>query len=156
MNINLTLFAQALTFAAFIWFTARFVWPPMMRAIESRQKVIAEGLAAAEKGRRELELSSQHAEETLREARSRAQEIVAHGDQRAVQIIEEAKQAAKAEADRLVAAAKAEIEQEISRAREQLREQVAAIAVAGAERILRREVNPQVHGDLLTRLKQEL
>jgi F-type H+-transporting ATPase subunit b len=144
MNINLTLFAQAATFAAFIWFTARFVWPPLLRAIESRQKVIAEGLAAAEKGRRELE------------ARSRAQEIVAHGDQRAVQIIEEAKHAAKAEGDRLVAAAKAEIEQEISRAREQLREQVASIAVAGAERILKREVDAKVHAELLTQLKQEL
>jgi F-type H+-transporting ATPase subunit b len=156
MNINLTLFAQALTFAAFIWFTARFVWPPMLRAIESRQKVIAEGLAAAEKGRRELELSAQQSEVALREARARAQEIVNQGDQRAAQIIEEAKQAAKAEADRLVAAAKAEIEQEISRAREQLREQVATIAVAGAERILRREVDARVHSELLTQLKQEL
>ncbi len=156
MNLNFTLFAQALTFAAFIWFTARFVWPPMMRAIEARQKVIAEGLAAAEKGRRELELSSQHAEETLREARSRAQEIVAQGDQRAAQIIEEAKQAAKAEADRILVAAKAEIDQEFSRAREQLREQVAEIAVAGAERILKREVDAKVHAELLTQLKQEL
>jgi F-type H+-transporting ATPase subunit b len=156
MNINLTLFAQAATFAAFIWFTARFVWPPLMRAIEARQKVIAEGLAAAEKGRQELELSSKHAEDALRDARSRAQEIVAHGDQRAAQIIEEAKQAAKLEAERLVAAAKAEIDQEVSRAREQLREQVAAIAVAGAERILRREVDARVHAELLGQLKQEL
>ena len=156
MNINLTLLAQAATFAAFIWFTARFVWPPLMRAIETRQKTIAEGLAAAEKGRRELELSSQHAEEALREARSRAQEIVAHGDQRAAQIVEEAKQAARLEAERLVAGAKAEIEQEVSRAREQLREQVAAIAVAGAERILRREVDAKAHAELLSQLKQEL
>jgi F-type H+-transporting ATPase subunit b len=156
MNINLTLFAQAATFAAFIWFTARFVWPPLMRAIETRQKTIAEGLAAAEKGRRELEMSSQHAEEALREARARAQEIVAHGDQRAAQIVEEAKQAARLEAERLVAGAKAEIEQEISRAREQLREQVAAIAVAGAERILRREVDAKAHAELLSQLKQEL
>lgn len=156
MNINLTLLAQAATFAAFIWFTARFVWPPMLRAIESRQKTIAEGLAAAEKGRRELELSSQHAEEALREARTRAQEIVANGDQRAAQIIEEAKQAARVEAERLVTAAKAEIEQEVSRAREQLREQVAVIAVSGAERILRREIDAKVHADLLAQLKQEL
>src|SRR5687768_6458673 len=156
MNINLTLVMQAVAFAAFIWFTARFVWPPLMRAIESRQKTIAEGLAAAEKGRRELELSAQHAEQALREARARAQEIVAHGDQRAVQIVEEAKQAARLEAERLVVAAKAEIEQEISRAREQLREQVATIAVAGAERILRREVDAKAHADLLTQLKHEL
>jgi F-type H+-transporting ATPase subunit b len=156
MDITFTLIAQAATFALFIWFTARFIWPPLMRAVESRQRTIAEGLAAAEKGRRELELSSQRADEALREARVRAQEIVAHGDQRAAQIVEEAKQAAKAEADRLLAAAKAEIGQEVSRAREQLREQVAAIAVAGAERILRREVDAKAHAELLAQLKHEL
>lgn len=156
MNINLTLLAQAATFALFIWFTAKFIWPPLMRAMEKRQQTIAEGLAAAEKGRRELELSAQRADEAVREARERAQEIVAHGDQRATQIVEEAKQAAKVEADRLVAAAKAEIEQEISRAREQLREQVAAIAVAGAERILRREVDAKAHAELLKQLTHEL
>jgi F-type H+-transporting ATPase subunit b len=155
MNINLTLVAQAVAFAVFIWFTARFVWPPLLRAIETRQKNVADGLAAAEKGRRELELSSQHAEEALRDARERAQEIIGHAEKRGAQIVEEAKQAAKVEGDRLVAAAKGEIDQELSRAREQLREQVAAIAVAGAERILRREVDVKTHADLLAELKRE-
>jgi F-type H+-transporting ATPase subunit b len=155
MNINLTLVAQALTFAIFIWFTARFVWPPLLRAMETRQKNVADGLAAAEKGRRELELSAQRAEEALREARDRAQDIVGHAEKRAVEIIEEAKHAAKAEGDRLVTAAKAEIDQQLARAREQLREQLVLIAVAGAERILRREVDAKIHADLLAELKRE-
>jgi F-type H+-transporting ATPase subunit b len=155
MNLNFTLVAQAVSFAIFIWFTARFVWPPLLRAIETRQKNIADGLAAAEKGRRELELSAQRAEEALRDARDRAQDIIGHAEKRAAQIVEEAKQAAKAEGDRLVTAAKGEIDQELSRAREQLREQVAVIAVAGAERILRREVDAKAHADLLTELKRE-
>jgi len=155
MNINLTLVAQALTFAIFIWFTARFVWPPLLRAMETRQKNVADGLAAAEKGRRELELSAQRAEEAQRDARDRAQDIVGHAEKRAVEIIEEAKHAAKAEGDRLVTAAKAEIDQQLARAREQLREQVALIAVAGAERILRREVDVKTHADLLAELKRE-
>jgi F-type H+-transporting ATPase subunit b len=155
MNLNFTLVAQAVSFAIFIWFTARFVWPPLLRAIETRQKNVADGLAAAEKGRRELELSAQRAEEALRDARDRAQDIIGHAEKRAAQIVEEAKQAAKAEGDRLVTAAKGEIDQELSRAREQLREQVAVIAVAGAERILRREVDAKAHADLLTELKRE-
>lgn len=155
MNINLTLFAQAVSFAVFIWFTARFIWPPLLRAMEARQKTIAEGLAAAEKGRRELELSSARATEAMREARERAQEVIGHAEKRAAQIVEEAKQAAKAEGERLVAAAKGEIEQDSARAREQLREQVALIAMAGAERILRREVDAKAHANLLAELKRE-
>ena len=155
MSINLTLIAQAVAFAVFIWFTARFVWPPLLRAIEARQKNIADGLAAAEKGRRELEVSAQRAEDALRDARGRAQDIIGHAEKRALEIVDEAKHAAKAEGDRLVAAAKSEIGQELSRAREQLREQVALIAVAGAERILRREVDAKTHADLLAELKRE-
>lgn len=156
MNINFTLVAQAVSFAVFIWFTAHFIWPPLLRAIETRQKTIADGLAAAEKGRRELELSAQHVTQALREARDRAQEIIAHAEKRAGEIVEEAKQAAKAEGERLVSAARGEIEQETSRAREQLREQVAMIAMAGAERILRREVDAKAHAALLAELKSEL
>jgi F-type H+-transporting ATPase subunit b len=156
MNINLTLVAQAVSFAIFIWFTARFVWPPLLRAMEARQKIIADGLAAAEKGRRELELSAQRADEAMREARERAQEIIGHAETRAAQIVEEAKHAARSEGDRLVTAARGEIQQELSRAREQLREQVAQIAIAGAERILRREVDAKAHASLLAELKQEL
>jgi len=156
MNINLTLFAQAITFAAFIWFTAKFVWPPLMRAIETRQKQIADGLAAGEKGRQELELAGRRASEDIAKARARAAEIVAQAENRASQMIGEAKNAAREEGNREKAAAKAEIEQEVSRAREALRIQVAALAVAGAEKILRREVDARVHADLLRSVQSEL
>ena len=156
MNINLTLVAQAIVFAAFIWFTVRFVWPPMLRAIETRQKQIADGLAAADQGRKSLESSRTQAEQAVQEARGRAAEIIAQAEKRSVQMIEEAKNAAKAEGDREKAAAKAEIQQEVSRAREQLREHVAALAVAGAEKILRREVDAKAHAELLNGIKSQL
>lgn len=156
MNINLTLFAQAITFAAFIWFTVKFVWPPLLRAIESRQKTIAEGLAAAEQGKKSLEVSSKQAEETIRQTRDRAAEILAQADKRAAELIEEAKAAAKGESGREKAAAKAEIDQEVARAREQLRDQVAMLAVAGAEKILRREVDAKAHAELLGSIKGQL
>ncbi len=156
MNINLTLFAQAVVFAAFIWFTVRFVWPPMLRAIETRQKQIADGLAAAEQGKKSLESSKAQSEQAVTEARARAAEIVAQAEKRASQLIEEAKQAAKAEGDREKAAAKADIQQEAARAREQLRDQVAALAVAGAEKILRREVDAKAHAELLNGIKKQL
>ena len=156
MNINLTLLAQAITFAAFIWFTAKFVWPYMLRAIETRQKTIADGLAAADQGRRSLELSTRQADQAINEARSRAAEILGQAEKRAAQFIEEAKIAAKEEGNREKAAAKAEIEQEVTRAREQLRDRVAALAVAGAEKILRREVDARAHGELLDAIKRQL
>jgi len=156
MNINLTLFAEAITFAAFIWFSARFVWPPLMRAIETRQKQIADGLAAGERGRQELELSGKRASEELAKARERAQEIIALAEKRASQMVEEAKNVAREEGGREKAAAKAEIEQEVAHARETLREQLAALVVAGAEKILRREVNAQTHSDLLSQMKKEI
>ncbi len=156
MNLNLTLVAQAITFAAFIWFTAKFVWPPLMRAVETRQKQIADGLAAGEKGRQELELAGKRANEELAKARERAQEIVGLAEKRASEMVEEAKAVAREEGNREKVAAKAEIEQEVSRAREMLREQVALLAVAGAEKILRREVNAQTHSELLNQLKREI
>ncbi len=156
MNINITLFAQALVFAAFIWFTVKFVWPPLLRAIETRQKQIADGLAAAEQGKKSLEVSAKQAEQAIAEARARAADIVAQAEKRGSQMIEEAKNAAKAEGDREKAAAKADIQQEAQRAREQLREQVAALAVAGAEKILRREVDAKAHADLLNSIKSQL
>jgi len=156
MNITLTLIAQALVFAAFIWFTAKFVWPYLQRAIEARQKTIADGLAAAEQGRRSLELSNKQADESISQARSRAAELLAQADNRAAQLIAEAKNAAKEEGNREKVAAKAEIEQEVTRAREQLRDQVASLAVAGAEKILRREVDPKAHADLLDSIKKQL
>ena len=156
MNINFTLFAQAIVFTAFIWFTVRFVWPPLLRAIEARQKTIADGLAAAEQGRKSLELSARQAGEEIAGARGRASDIVAQAEKRAAQVIEEAKVAAKAEGDREKAAAKAEIQQEVSRAREKLRDDVAALAVAGAAKILRREVDAKAHAELLDGIKKQL
>src|SRR5512138_2956465 len=156
MNLNLTLIAQVVSFTAFIWFTVKFVWPHMLRAIEARQKTIADGLAAAEQGRRSLELSSRQADEAIKEARARASEILVQAEKRAAQMIEEAREAAKEEGSREKAAAKAEIEQEVTRAREQLRDRVAALAVAGAEKILRREVDAKAHGDLLESIKKQL
>jgi len=156
MSFNLTLIAQMLAFLAFIGFTAKFIWPPLMRAIAARQKQIADGLAAAEQGKRALESSNKQAEESIGQARNRAAEVLAQAEKRAAQMIEEAKAAAKAEGDREKAAAKADIQQEASRAREQLREQVAALAVAGAEKILRREVDAKAHADLLDGIKKLL
>ena len=156
MSFNLTLIAQAATFALFIWFTVKLVWPFMLRAIEQRQKTIADGLAAAEQGKKSLEVSSRQAEESVKQGRDRAAEIIVQAEKRAAQVIEEAKAAAKAEGDREKAAAKADIQQEAQRAREQLREQVAALAVAGAEKILRREVDAKAHADLLDGIKKQL
>src|SRR5262245_64537081 len=147
MNITATLFAQAAVFALFIAFTVKFIWPYMLRAIEARQKTIADGLAAAEEGKRSLEVSARQAEEQVRKARDRATEVLAQAERRASQLIEEAKLAARTEGERELAAAKAEIQQELARAREQLRDQVAILAVAGAEKILRREVDSRAHGD---------
>ena len=156
MNINLTLFAQAVTFAIFIWFTAKFVWPYLMRAIEDRQKHIAEGLAAAERGKQDLEQAAVRTADMLKEARQQAQEILAQAERRAAQLVDEARSAAKEEGNREKAAAKAEIEQQLTRAREQLRHHVASLAVAGAEKILRREVDAKVHADLLASVQSQL
>jgi F-type H+-transporting ATPase subunit b len=156
MNFNLTLIAQGLVFFAFILITVKFVWPPLLRAIETRQKTIADGLAAGEQGRRSLETSSREAEKTIQDARSRAADILAQAEKRSAQMIDEARGAAKEEAGREKAAAKAEIDQERTRAREQLRDSVASLAVAGAEKILRREVDAKAHAQLLEEMKRQL
>ena len=156
MNINLTLLMQAVAFAAFIWFTARFVWPPLMRAIDTRQKQIADGLAAGEQGRKELASTEKRIAELLNEAKSKASEIVANGEKFRAETVEAAKGEAKAEADRIVAAARAEIQQEVARAKEQLRNQVADLAVAGASKILGREVDAKAHADLLASIERQL
>jgi F-type H+-transporting ATPase subunit b len=156
MSINLTLFAQAAVFLAFIWFTVKVVWPPVLRAIETRQKNVAEGLAAAERGRLDLAAATKRSNEMLVETKQQAQEIITQAERRATQLIEEAKATAKTEGDRMIAGARAEIDQQFSRARETLREDVAALAVAGAEKILRREVDAKAHADLLSQIKQEL
>ena len=156
MNLNFTLFAQAAEFLLFIWFTARFIWPWLMRKIEERQKVIADGLAEAERGRSSLNEAHKQTEVLLREARARAQEIVVVAEKSASQRIEESKSQAKSEGERLVAAAKAQIDQEVQSAKQQLREQVATLAVSGAEKILRREVDAKAHADMLNQLKAQL
>ena len=156
MNINMTLIGQSITFAIFVWFCMKFVWPPIVNALEARKKQIADGLAAADRGKHELELAAKRASESLHEAKQKSAEIIAQAEKRAVQLVDEAKNAAKEEGDRMIAAAKAEIEQESHRAREVLRSDVAALVVAGAGKILRREVNPQAHADLLEAIKNEL
>ena len=156
MNLNFTLFAQAAEFLLFIWFTARYIWPWLMRKIEERQKLIADGLAEAERGRSSLNEAQKQTEVLLREARARAQEIVVAAEKAASQRIEESKSQAKTEGDRLVAAAKASIDQEVQSAKQVLREQVAALAVSGAEKILRREVDAKAHADMLNQLKAQL
>ena len=159
MNITLTLFAQALVFVAFIlfiWVTKKWVWPLLLNKIEERQKIIADGLAAAEQGRRSLELSTRQADEEVKKARERSAELLAQAEKRAAQLVEEAKNAAKEEGNREKAAAKAEIAQEVSRAREHLRDHVASLAVAGAEKILRREVDARAHAELLDSIKKQL
>ncbi len=156
MSINLTLFAQAAVFLAFIWFTVKVVWPPVLRAIETRQKNVAEGLAAAERGRLDLAAATKRSNEMLVETKQQAQEIITLAERRATQLIAEPKATAKTEGDRMIAGARAEIDQQFSRARETLREDVAALAVAGAEKILRREVDAKAHADLLSQIKQEL
>jgi F-type H+-transporting ATPase subunit b len=156
MNFNATLIGQSITFVLFVWFCMKFVWPPIMNALEARKKQIADGLAAADRGKHELELAAKKAGDNMRDAKAQAAEVLAQAEKRAAQMVEEAKLAAKEEGERQLAAAVANIAQETNRARETLREQVAALAVAGAEKILRREVNAQTHADLLGQLKAEL
>jgi len=156
MNFNLTLIAQAIVFVAFFMFCAKFVWPPLLRAIETRQKTIADGLAEAERGRSSLAEAHKQTDVLMRDARARAQEIVAAAEKAAAQRIEESKSQARNEGERIVAQAKAQIEQEVQSARQQLREQVAALAVSGAEKILAREVDARAHAEMLDRLKAQL
>ncbi|MFD0914438.1 F0F1 ATP synthase subunit B [Methylophilus luteus] len=156
MNINFTLIAQAIAFAVLIWFTVKFVWPPLLKAIETRQKEIADGLAAAQEGRSALEVAAKKSDATLNEAKQKASEIIGQAEKRAAQIIDEAKGNAKAEGDRIIAGAKAEIDQEVNRAKEGLRAQVSTLAVAGAEKILRKEIDAKAHSEMLSKLAAEL
>ena len=156
MNINLTLLMQAIAFFAFILFCAKFVWPPLMRAIENRQKQIADGLAAGEEGRHSLANAERRVAEMLSEVKGRAADIIAQGEKLKAQTVEEARIEARTEAERIIAAAKAEVEQEVFRAKEALRHQIADLAIAAAARILRREVDAKAHADLLAELEKQL
>ena len=156
MNINATLLGQAITFAILIWFTMKFVWPPLTQAMQERAKTIADGLAAGDRAKHDLEIAAKRSAEIIREAKEKAGEILASGEKRASEIIEEAKAQAKVEGGRIVAGAKAEIDQEVFRAKEQLRTQVSAIALAGAGKILGREIDAKAHNDLLEKLVAEI
>lgn len=156
MNINLTLFMQAASFAFFIWLCAKFIWPVLMRAIDARQKQIADGLAAGEEGRQSLSRTEKRIAEMMTEAKTRASDIVAQGDKLKTDAVEQARTEAQAEAKRIIATAKAEIEQEVQRAKEALRGQVAELAVAGASKILKREVDAKAHAELLAELQKQL
>ena len=156
MNINATLFLQAVVFAILVWFTMKFVWPPITKALDERAQKIADGLAAADKAKTELAAANQRVEKELAASRNETTQRLADADRRAQAIIEEAKTRAAEESNKILVAAKAEAEQQAVRVREALREDVAALAVKGAEQILRKEVNASVHADLLNRLKAEL
>ena len=156
MSINATLFVQAIVFLILVLFTMKFVWPPIAKALDERAQKIADGLSAADKAKSELTAVNKRVEQELAQTRNETTSRLADADRRAQAIIEEAKVRATEEGNKLVAAARAEAEQQAIQAREALREQVAALAVKGAEQILRKEVNASVHADLLNRLKTEL
>lgn len=156
MNLNATLLAQIVVFAILWWFTMKFVWPPITKALDERAKKIADGLAAADKAKSELADANKRVEAQLAQTRDESAKRLADAEKRAQAIIDEAKKRADDEGAKIIAAAKADAEQQMIQARETLREQVAALAVKGAEQILKREVNAGVHAELLTRLKTEL
>lgn len=156
MNINATLLIQALVFAVFVWFTMKFVWPFLARALEERQQKIADGLAAAERGHKELELAHLRASDEIKAARSQAHEIVDKANKRALQIIDDAKTSARVEAHKIFETAQEQIQQESNRARQKLRSEVASLAVAGAEQILKREISGDVNDSLVENLIEEI
>jgi F-type H+-transporting ATPase subunit b len=156
VNINATLFIQAIVFFILVWVTMKFIWPPMMGAIDERRTKIAEGLAAADKGNRSLEEAKLKSAGFEKEAREHAHQLLVDAEKRAQAVEAQAKETASAEAARIIAAAKADAAQEIVRAKESLRDQVSSLVVSGAEQILRREINPQNHADLLAQYKAQL
>ncbi|QHJ12381.1 ATP synthase subunit b [Paraglaciecola mesophila] len=156
MNINATLFGELIAFIFFVWFCMKFVWPPIMGAIEERQKKIADGLAASERGEKDLELAQAKATEQLKEAKTQAAGIIEQAKKRGSQIVDEETQRAHQERENIIAQGHAEIEAERNRAKEDLRKQVAALAVAGAERILERQIDAAAQSDIVEKLVAEL
>jgi len=156
MNFNATLIGQMITFAVFVWFCMKYVWPPIMTALEERKARISEGLAAAERGKHDLELAKHKAADNLKEAKQQAQDIINQAQKRASEIVDEAKDAARVEADRIKTAAESEIDQQINSAREQLRKEVSVLALGGAEKILGREVDAKAHSEVLDELVAQL
>ncbi|MEQ8661509.1 MAG: F0F1 ATP synthase subunit B [Gammaproteobacteria bacterium] len=156
MNMNLTLLGQAISFAIFVWFCLKYVWPPVLKALEERESRIADGLAAAERGKHELELAEQRAGDVIRDGKDKAQDFIIQAQKRADEIVEAAKTTAREEAERIKASANAEIEQNRNQARDELRAQVAQLAVAGAEQILMREIDENAHREVLDKLAANL
>lgn len=156
MNLNATLIAQMAVFFILAWFSMKFIWPPIVKALDERAKKIADGLAAAERGKHDLELATKRSVDALREGKEKYAELVAQAEKQAAQIIEEAKEQAKTEADRIIAGGRAAAKQEMTQAKEILRDHLAVLAVAGAERILRREIDAKAHAQLLAAIQQEL
>jgi F-type H+-transporting ATPase subunit b len=156
MNFNATLIGQMITFGVFVWFCMKYIWPPLIAALEERNARIAEGLAAAQRGQQDLEDAEAKIKESFTEAKAQAQEIINQAQKRANEIVDEAKDAAREEADKIKSAASAEIEQEVTAAREHLRKEVSFIALAGAEKILKREVDAKAHADVLDELVTQI
>lgn len=156
MNINATLIGQLIAFVVFVWFCMKYVWPPLMEAIEKRQKEISDGLAASERGQKELELAQNNATERLRDAKAQAAEIIEQAKKRSSLIVEEETQRGQAEREKIISQGHNEIEAERNRAKEELRKQVAVLAVAGAEKILAREIDAAAHRDIVEKLVAEL
>ncbi|NQZ54872.1 MAG: F0F1 ATP synthase subunit B [Piscirickettsiaceae bacterium] len=152
MNLNATIIGQMIAFAIFVAFCMKYVWPPIMAALEERKKKIADGLAAAERGRHEQELAEKRAQQVIHEAKEQANEVISQAQRRGNEIVDEAKDNARTEGDRILTSAKAEIEQEANRAKDELRSQVGSIALAGAAKILSREIDDKAHTDLLDEL----
>ena len=156
MSITATLIGQMITFGLLVWFTMKFVWPPLLQALDERKKKIADGLAAGEKGKQELELANKKAKASLKEAKDQAAEIVNLAHKRANDLLEERKEAAKQEGHRLISAAKSEIDREIQQAKEELRQQVATLAVSAAEQILKKEIDQDKHKEIIANLGNQL
>lgn len=156
MNINLTIIGQLLAFSVFVWFTMRFVWPPLVNALETRHKKIADGLAAAERSQNEQRLAEERAKELIKEAKQQASEIIAAAQKRANEMVEESKTTAKQEGERIIEAAHADIAQETNRAREELRKKLSGLVISGAEQILAKEIDAKAHNALLKDLAERL
>lgn len=156
MNINATLIGQLIAFAVFVAFCMKYVWPPIMQALEERKKKIADGLAAAERGRHEQELAEKRAQQVIHEAKNQASEIVSQAQRRGNEIVDEAKTNARTEGERILTSARAEIDQEANRVRDELRGQVSAVALAGAGKILGREIDDKAHTKLLDELVSQI
>ncbi len=156
MSINATLIGQMITFTLLVWFTMKYVWPPIMQALEERKAKIAEGLAAAEQGQEEIRLAEKKAKKLLKEAKEQAAEIVSMAQKRANEVVEESKETAKKEGERLILAAEAQIEQEMQQAKETLRKQVSSLALKAAEQILKEEIDKAKHKEILDKAAKQL